>query len=47
MKQGARAVEREKVVAWLRDGADIAWEPASLQIADAIERGEHRNKGEP
>ena len=41
VEQGARAVERDKIVAWLRDGADIAWEPASLQIADAIESGDH------
>lgn len=41
VEQGARAVERDKVVAWLRDGADIVWEPASLQIADAIEQQDH------
>lgn len=41
VEQGARAVERDKIVAWLRDGADIAWEPASLQIADAIEQQDH------
>lgn len=44
VEQGARAVERDKVIAWLRDGQGIAWEPASLQIAEAIERGEHLGK---
>lgn len=33
--------ERAAILVWLREYADIAWEPASLQIADAIERGEH------
>lgn len=40
---GYAAAER-RIVAWLRAGQGIAWEPASLQISDAIERGEHRAK---
>lgn len=48
VEQGARAVERAKIVAWLRDGADIDWDPAifQAQIADAIERGEHLKGGD-
>lgn len=36
-------VERERaaVVAWLRDNED-AWSMPTWQLADAIERGEHR-----
>ena len=35
-QEGYAAAER-RIVAWLRAGQGIAWEPASLQIADAIE----------
>jgi hypothetical protein len=35
--------EREAVVAWLRDLED-AWHMPMWQLADAIERGEHRSE---
>jgi predicted DNA-binding transcriptional regulator YafY len=34
------------VVAWLRDNED-AWHMPTWQLADAIERGEHRREEEP
>ena len=36
--------EREAVVAWLRDNADAGHMP-TWQLADCIERGEHRREG--
>ena len=50
-REEERAAERAAVVAWLRDEVDAAMEmkmPARaatfLRCAEAIERGEHRNK---
>ena len=42
-QDGYAAAERQ-IAAWLRDGADIDWEPASLQLADAIRDGAHHPK---
>ena len=41
---GATEAERAAVVAWLRDNAD-AWHMPTWQLADKIERGEHRREG--
>lgn len=35
------AAERAVIVEWLRSVSCVDWEPASLQIADCIEAGEH------
>ena len=40
---GATEAERAAVVAWLRDNAD-AWHMPTWQLADKIERGEHRRE---
>ena len=42
---GATEAERAAVVAWLRDNAD-AWHMPTWQLADKIERGEHRREEE-
>ena len=39
------AAERAAVVAWLRDNED-AWHMPTWQLADKIERGEHRREEE-
>lgn len=44
-QEGYAAAER-RIVAWLRAGQGIAWEPASLQIADAIECAAHKEDRE-
>ena len=41
----AVAAERAAVVAWLRDNED-AWSMPTWQLADHIERGEHRREEE-
>lgn len=38
-----RAAERAAVVAWLRDNEDT-WSMPTWQLADHIERGEHRRE---
>jgi len=38
--------ERAAVVAWLRDNED-AWHMPTWQLADKIERGEHRREEKP
>ena len=40
---GATEAERAAVVAWLRDNED-AWHMPTWQLADKIERGEHRRE---
>lgn len=50
VEQGARAVERAKVVAWLRRNPGVSRAPECItamtpfEVADAIERGEHLAK---
>jgi hypothetical protein len=41
-----RDKERAAVVAWLREPGEYV-DPACARLADCIERGEHRRKGEP
>lgn len=51
VEQGARAVERDKVVAWLRRNPGVSRAPECItamtpfEVADAIERGEHLRGG--
>ena len=42
--RGEAERERAAVVAWLRDNED-AWHMPTWQLADKIERGEHRREG--
>ena len=50
VEQGARAVERDKIVAWLRRNPGVSRAPECItamtpfEVADAIERGEHHAK---
>lgn len=52
VEQGARAVERDKIVAWLRRNPGVYRAPECItamtlfEAADAIERGAHRREGE-
>lgn len=52
VEQGARAVERDKIAAWLRRNPGVSRAPECItamtlfEAADAIERGEHRREGE-
>lgn len=41
-----RAQERERIVAWLRDEDYPCCRTCNAQIADAIDRGEHRREEE-
>ena len=43
--RGEAERERAAVVAWLRDNED-AWHMPTWQLADKIERGEHRREEE-
>ena len=51
VEQGARAVERDEIVAWLRRNPGKSRAPECItamtpfEVADAIERGEHRKGG--